>query len=92
MEGKSKENNKKQEESMIREDLEALYELVGEEVYLEICKLYGGNSLYVPTYSSAIRDKRNEEIIKRFNGVNASILAREYKMSVNHIRRIVKCG
>ena len=31
-----------------------------------------------------------EEIIKRYNGVNGSILACEYGMSVNNIRNIVK--
>lgn len=75
---------------MVREGLEALYEVVGEKAYLEICKLYGGNSVYIPTYSSAVRDKRNKDIVKRYNGVNAISLAREYKISVNHLRKIVK--
>ena len=70
--------------------LEMLVDIVGEERYLEITKMYGGMSLYIPTYKSALRSARNREIARRYDGFNASRLASEYRMSVNHIKRILK--
>lgn len=67
-----------------------LFNIVGEEKFLEITKLYGGNNLYIPTYKSAIRESRNREIINKYNGCNADVLAREYGISVNYVNKIVK--
>ena len=39
----------------IYEHLELLYEIVGEEKYLEIVRMYGGSNLYIPTYKATIR-------------------------------------
>ena len=74
----------------VYEHLELLYEIVGEEKYLEIVKMYGGANLYIPTYKATIRNSRNREIRKKYNGVNGSQLAFEYGMSVNNLRNIVK--
>ena len=71
----------------VYEHLEMLYEIVGDEKYLEIIRMYGGSNLYIPTYKATIR---NREIRKRYNGVNLSFLAAEYGMSVNNLRNIVK--
>lgn len=73
-------------------NFQGLFEIVGEEVFLEIAKMYGGNVLYFPTYGSIIRANRNRDIIKRYNGVNADQLAREYGVSSTHIKRILKSG
>ena len=70
--------------------LELLLEIVGEKEYLEIARMYGGTSIYIPTYPSAIRNARNREIAKRYNGVNAERLASEYKISVYHVKRILR--
>ncbi|MEG1311478.1 MAG: Mor transcription activator family protein [Romboutsia sp.] len=72
------------------ENMDALFELVGEEKFLEITKLYGGNNVYIPTYKSAIRNSRNREIRRKYNGVNTITLASEYGMSSNQIKKIVK--
>lgn len=74
----------------ICEGIQALYEIVGEDGFLEITKSYGGTTIYIPTYKSAIRSKRNKDIVKRFNGVNINILAREYNLSVTQIKKIIK--
>ena len=71
------------------ENLSLMYESVGEEKFLEIIRMYGGNNLYIPTYKSVVRSSRNREIAKRYNGINASQLAREYGITVNQIRNIV---
>ena len=73
----------------VYEHLEMLYEIVGDEKYLEIVRMYGGSNLYIPTYKATIRNSRNREIRKRYNGVNESQLAFEYGMSVNDLRNIV---
>ena len=74
----------------VYEHLELLYEIVGDEKYLDIVRMYGGSNLYIPTYKATIRSSRNREIRKRYNGVNGSQLAFEYGMSVNNLRNIVK--
>ena len=74
----------------VYEHLELLYEIVGDEKYLEIVKMYGGANLYIPTYKATIRNSRNREIKKKYNGINAGLLAMQYGMSVNNVRNIVK--
>ena len=74
----------------VYEHLELLYEIVGDEKYLEIVKMYGGANLYIPTYKATIRNSRNREIRKKYNGINISLLAMQYGMSVNNVRNIVK--
>ena len=71
------------------DNLAIMYEIVVEEKFLEIIRMYGGSNLYIPTYKSVVRSSRNREIAKRYNGINASQLAREYGITVNQIRNIV---
>ena len=74
----------------VYEHLELLYEIVGEEKYLEIVRMYGGANLYIPSYKATIRNSRNREIKRKYNGINAGLLAMQYGMSVNNVRNIVK--
>lgn len=69
-------------------ELEILFNIVGEEKYLEIARMYGGTSIYIPKYSSVIRNNRNREIAKRYNGINARQLSREYGLTADRIRKI----
>lgn len=62
---------------------------VGEKKILEIARMYGGNNVYIQTFKSVIRNARNREIVKRYNGVNADLWAKEYGMCVNQLKRIV---
>ena len=71
------------------ENLSLMYEIVGEEKFLEIIRRYGGNNLYIPTYKSVIRSSRNRDIVNRYNGFNGTQLAREYGISVNQVRNII---
>lgn len=71
------------------ENLSLMYEIVGEEKFLEIIRMYGGNNLYIPTYKSVIRSSRNRDIVNRYNGFNGTQLAREYGISVNQLRNII---
>lgn len=72
------------------ENLHAFYEIVGERGFVEVCKLYGGEVLYLPSYRSVMRASRNRDICKRFNGFNSSQLANEYGITANHVRKIAK--
>ena len=87
---KFQEVNMKIRKEDVYEHLEMLYEIVGDEKYLEIIRMYGGSNLQIPTYKATIRNSRNREIRKRYNGVNISLLAAEYGMSVNNLRNIIK--
>ena len=71
------------------ENLSLMYEIVGEEKFLEIIRMYGGNNLYITTYKSVIRSSRNRDIVNRYNGFNGTQLAREYVISVNQLRNII---
>ena len=73
----------------VGDKLEVLFEIVGKEHFLEIARMCGGNNVYIPTFKSVVRNARNREIVKRYNGVNANLLAKEYGMCVNQLKRIV---
>lgn len=74
----------------VSEKVEDLIEILGTELFEEVVKVFGGGTIYIPTYNSMIRSRRNRNIAKKFNGVNAQQLAREYGVSVNHVIRIAK--
>lgn len=74
----------------VSEKVEDLIEILGTEVFEEVVKVFGGGTIYIPTYNSMIRSRKNRDIAKKFNGVNAQQLAREYGVSVNHVIRIAK--
>ncbi|RDY27065.1 transcriptional regulator [Romboutsia weinsteinii] len=73
----------------IPENLHSIIDVVGEDKFIEIVKLHGGDNLYIPTYKKLFKASRNQEIISKFNGANASQLGRQYNLSANQIRRIV---
>ncbi|MGL5346337.1 MAG: Mor transcription activator family protein [Peptostreptococcaceae bacterium] len=45
---------------------------------------------YFPVHSRDIREARNREIVKKFNGVNFTQLAKEYTLSESYLRRLLK--
>ena len=72
----------------VPENLHNIVDIIGEDKFIEIVKLYGGDNIYIPTYKNLFRTSRNKEIISKFNGANASHLGRQYNLSANQIRRI----
>ena len=74
----------------ISDNMVAMYDAIGEEKFIEVVRLYGGNNVYIPTYKSVIRASRDREIIKRYNGVNGDSLAREYGISIVQLKNIIK--
>ena len=55
-------------------DLHTMVDIVGMNNFLEICKMYGGSSVYIPVYKRVTLGKRNREIIKEYNGKNIDAL------------------
>ncbi len=74
----------------IPDNFHAMIEVIGIENFLEISKLYGGINMYIPIYSSLIRQARNRDIIGKYNGVNVNELAIKHGISVVSVRRILK--
>ncbi len=74
----------------VPDNFHALVEVIGIEKFLEISKLYGGMNMYIPIYSSLIREARNRDIIEKYNGVNTNELAIKYGISAISVRRIIK--
>lgn len=74
----------------VSEKLHLMIEILGEEKFLEVVRFYGGDRVYIPTYKSVVRSMRNDDILRRYNGINENQLAMEYGVSTNQIRRIIK--
>lgn len=74
----------------VSEKLHLMIEILGEEKFLEVVRFYGGDRVYIPTYKSVVRSVRNDDILRRYNGINENQLAMEYGVSTNQIRRIIK--
>ena len=74
---------------ILKEDLPynlyAMADLVGIEVILEICKVYGGTMVYIPVYDKVIMGDRNREIARSFDGENFHELVARYGISKQHL-------
>ena len=74
----------------IPESMINMVDIVGIRKFLEITKIYGGTSVYIPLYKSIIRPARNREIIKKYNGFNEKELAKMYNITVHNIKKIIQ--
>ena len=74
----------------IPENMINMVNIVGIVKFLEITKIYGGASVYIPLYKSIIRPARDRDIIKKYNGFNEKELAKMYNISVYNIKRIIE--
>lgn len=63
-------------------------EAIGIESYIKLCKIFGGDTVYIQKYSELLKIERNAEIKARYNGYNSSQLAREYDLSERYVRTI----
>lgn len=70
-------------------ELLKLVEIVGEDKFLEICRVFGGSSIYIPSISSISKASRDLEIRSKYNGNNERKLACDYGISITHLRRIL---
>ena len=69
--------------------LHQLLDIIGQDKFLQVCKMYGGTAIYIPMYKTIIIGPRNKELIKNFNGKNINELSVKYDMSKENTRRIL---
>lgn len=74
----------------VSEILRPMVEIVGMEDFIEIVKVYGGDTLYIPTYKSLKIQERNRKINMAYDGFNAKELSQVYELSVSQIHRIAR--
>ena len=74
----------------IPESMINMVDIVGIRKFMEITKIYGGTSVYIPLYKSIIRPARNRDIIKKYNGFNEKELAKMYNITVHNIKKIIQ--
>ncbi len=67
-----------------------LAELLGMQVYIALTQRFGGDTIYIQKYSELLKNPRNAEIRRRFDGYNFSDLAREYDLSERYVRALVQ--
>lgn len=70
--------------------LKPMVEIVGMEDFIEIVKVYGGDTVYIPTYKALTIQQRNREINMAYDGFNAKELSQIYELSVSQIHRIAR--
>lgn len=71
------------------ESYQGLVETIGEEAARKLCRMYGGESLYIPKADTIERADRRERIIRAYNGSNVRALAEQYDLTPRRIRQIV---
>lgn len=66
-------------------------DIIGFEAYLKLSEHYGGmRPIYISKLSDLQRTRRNREILRKFDGYNFTALAREYDLTEQTIREIVR--
>lgn len=76
------------DKSKLQVELQRLYEIVGEENFIQIQKEYGGETIYIPKPNK----ERNENILYEFlyEGMSPKELAKKWGLSTSMINKIIK--
>ena len=74
----------------IPEEFVGLANFMGIDKFIEFCNEYGGIAIYFPSKKTLLRNGRNREIIKRYNGKNIKDLARAFEISEVQVRNIIR--
>ena len=64
--------------------------IIGLEAYKKLVQHYGGSYIYINKPDTVVREERNAEICRKFNGKNYCQLATEYNLNENRIRSILR--
>ena len=72
------------------EQQKEIAEIIGIESYRKLVEYYGGSRIYIEKFDTITRLNRNKEIREKFDEGNHLQLAREYKLSEQTIRNIIK--
>lgn len=82
--------NIKVEASDLQEGWAELVEVIGLEKFLELCRLYHGDFVYIPTIQSVQREARNRMIHADYRHLTEKELSKKYGLTTNQIRYILK--
>ena len=76
----------------LNQSFQEVVEVVGMEGAIKLCEVFGGLEIYIPKMDYLKRMERNRAIADAYDGTQGSILllAREYKLSSNQIRVILR--
>lgn len=66
-----------------------LAEIIGLEAYKKLAVNYAGCTIYIQKPERAVKQSRDAEIIRKFDGGNYKQLAKEYGLSENAVRKII---
>ena len=70
-------------------DLHLMVEIIGPDNFLEVCKMYGGDKLYIPVHRKVMLGDRNREMVRLYNGRNLDELRVKYGISKQQVKRIL---
>lgn len=75
---------------MIPEPYDHIAQVIGIENFINLTKIVGGTTMYVPKADNILKPVRDKKIKAEFNGYNHGQLARKYNLSERWIIEI--CG
>ena len=58
-------------------NLQQMVDIIGMDKLIELSKVYGGASIYIPMHKTLRIHERNRNIAKEFNGVNGESLSQD---------------
>jgi len=74
----------------ISDDLVALVDFIGIDMFVSICDKFGGSQVYFPKKSSIFRNSRNRNIRAMYNGYNLKEIAKIFGITKMQVRNIIK--
>lgn len=72
------------------EELIPIASFMGMDMFLNFCEEFGGCHIYMPSKKSILRGYRNREIIRRYDGTNSKVLAKEFGISEIYLKSIIR--
>lgn len=67
----------------------AVAKIVGVDAFINLCREFGGSTLYLPTTRKVLKPVRDEEIKREFNGSNIRELATKHGICETQVRKIL---
>ncbi len=67
-----------------------MVDIMGIENFIELTEVYGGSCIYIPMKKNVLIPCRNRLIKAKFDGINYREVAKEFDVSVNQVKVIVR--
>ena len=74
----------------LKQRLKEYAELIGIENLIQLSRVFGGTSIYIPKEEELLKGLKYDKIAKEFTEKNAKELARKYHLSERTIYRIAE--